>query len=188
MTHEIELRRIVPNQTRKYVTRGARAIFVGGERWGELVPEPNGTHGTHYSFTDAHGSPVEHNAWKSRGRKSWDRRPIRVKSDKSEKRGHAFNDPVKPVMVRVVERIAQAIKDGDLKSPADLKRDSEAANKLFREIREQAADADQAAFNAKADEVLAAFVTSPIRMCEDLPGSDQMRALVVAALRWAQTQ
>lgn len=168
---------------------GHRIIFVDALAWGTIEMDSHGPRGTSYTFHDAHGHLIRQPSYVSptRGQQYAD---VRVYSDKAEKRRARLKGrevEIRPLAVRLIETVWVLIQQGDLKAPDVLEREREAREKDWQASRERMEAEKNAAFGAKADECLMPVVRAAGNTGLRID-VDALRASIVDAMKWAQSQ
>lgn len=164
----IELRKTVVT-----THRGARDVYVDGERWGLLESFSMGRRGTVYYLFDTTGNPVTVASVADH----WAGTPspkITIASNGIS----ALRADDRPFEIRALERIRAAIEAKDFLSPAAL---VERAADRETERKQRMAEIDaqqQALFDARAQKALDAITTG---------GADPLRA-ILDAMTWAQAR
>lgn len=163
-------------QIKSVPTSGGLEIFLDGHKWADGFLNHRGQYGYYFDFVDIHHQPIYPAGTKHKGQHNhW-----LVWSDKHMQRSAKPGEEIKPLPERLVEAITLMVRTGQLTSPETLRRvqAEEQQKRLARQLVFETEE--QKAFDARAEEVLVGM---------NYEGDHEtIKARIVAAMRWAQSQ
>ncbi len=159
--------------------RGRKTIMVDGVQWGSIHMQSCGPTGVYYTFCENGTGEITEEVASAYPGHSPRNVVIRVWGEKQHFRNLERGEAPKPLDLRLLDMVVVLIENGQLRHP-----DVVCAAKK-KEVEKHRAII--AAENAKTE---AAFETKARSVCDDLgvDTSEHLVAVVVAAMKWAQTQ
>lgn len=196
ITHDVRVEPW-PGKPGEWVGRGRKTIIVDGEQWGSIHCEGHGCHGVHYWFkqTGEDGAIQEHVGTVALGpSKGEDRyREVKVWGDKQEARElglHTWSTDaekakLKPVADRLQAKAEWLVVNGLLINPCTIAARQERARKAYDKRQAEEADLETKRFESKANAAIRAVIGLDAISTAD---RDVLKAGIVEAMKWAQTQ
>lgn len=158
--------------------RGTKKIVIDGTQWGWLYMASHGCHGPTYSAHDMHDA-----VYVPRG-EGWGRRtgePIESQFRPKGRKDHRWSG-VKPPSTdaQLMDYVRSLIVGGHLRAPDIRDREVAGARATMREAGERYEREKREALDRRAQDI--------IFMVADGKSNDEVKAAIVDAMKWAQTQ
>lgn len=179
---------------RSQYDRGSKKILVDGEEWGEIEMQAHGCHGPSYHISDIQGPLMvpRGKGWGKRKDELTEHsfRPVSAKSVRIANIGLPEDRKTKiaPTEDQLRDHVASLIEADVLRSPAVRQREVDTEHAKYTKRRAENEQKALAEFEARALAAIGIHLTTYLADNANQGTVDGLKARIIGAMRWAQTQ